>query len=100
MCARTHTHRVLILVSTVVHRDPQILEQFPFAKFCRFLRMHMLAAVHDAPTLLSLFAIANRIINVLATAVRAFPGSDYRQLVKRCVGIGHWAEGKPGTGRA
>ena len=43
----------------------------------------MAAAVYDAPALLSLFAIANRVINVLATALVTFPMPDYRQLVKR-----------------
>jgi len=44
----------------------------------------MLDAVDDPPRLLAAFGLANRLLGIIAMALRSFPSSDYRQFLKKC----------------
>ena len=61
----------------------QLLEQFPFVAFCKFLQRHMVAAAGDAPSLMAMFGLANRLIAILAAGLASFPLPDLKQMTKR-----------------
>ena len=63
---------------------PQILARLPHTAACHCIRARMLEAADDPPRLLAAFGLANRLLGVVAMALRSFPGSDYRQFLKRC----------------